>query len=148
MEMSFLFTKMPIYLFMTQEGNVQELFYKMSDAPSVGTEIISEEGVKLKRIFTIPTASVGTSIDPYSPNDFMTRFENKKVTVGDMFDESAAMSAKRASKDGKDPIKQHYLENYKKDRKGQAHSVEKKEKFLEKQKEFGISIDMKTISGR
>lgn len=139
---------MPLYLFEDPSGNIEEIFYTMNDAPSVGTEIINSDGVKVKRIFTIPTASIGTSIDPYSPTDFMTRFENKKVTVGDMFDESKAMSEKRADKDGKDPIKQHYLENYKKERKGQAHSEEKKEKFLAKQKEFGISIDMKKVAGR
>jgi hypothetical protein len=44
-----------------------------------------------------------------------------KGTYGDLLDYSAELSEKRASKDGEDPLKRKYFEEYKKKRGGKKH---------------------------
>jgi hypothetical protein len=139
---------MPLYAFESSDGQYQDFFYKMADVPSLGTAITDENGIVWKRVFTKPNAAIATQMDPYSVKQFNSRLDGKNITVGDMWEASKEASEKRAAKEGVDPIKKKYLENYKKERKGQEHSVEKKEKFDKIQKDLGISVNLKAISGR
>jgi hypothetical protein len=41
--------------------------------------------------------------------------------MGDLWDRSAELSAKRKDKMGKDPVKEKYFENWSKKRKGKKH---------------------------
>ena len=57
-----------------------------------GTEI---DNVTYSRVYTIPNTSIDTRIDPDSPSEFR---EKVKGTVGDVWDQSAEASEKRAKK--------------------------------------------------
>lgn len=133
---------MPEYAFIrSDDESISSLiFYKMSEAPSVGTEIVDEEGIKWRRVFTRPNSSIATRSDPYSVSDFNKSLDGKKVTVGDMWDASKEASERRAAKEGKDPVREKYFSDYSKARKGQEHQIVKKERFEAKQKELGIKI--------
>lgn len=84
-----------------------------------------EEGVQWKRVFTVPTASVGTKIDPFNQNQFVRAGENKNLTVGDAWDASSEASQKRADLNGGvDPVRAKALDTYSKERKGAKHPSE------------------------
>lgn len=135
---------MPLYTFVRidDEAMTTDMFYRMAEAPRVGSQITDDQGITWRRVWTVPNASIsnGSQSDPYSASDFKARTDNKKLTMGDMFDMSKEASDKRASKDGVDPIKQKYFKDYKKTRKGMEHSAEKRERFEKVQSDLGISI--------
>lgn len=110
---------MPIYVYKHPEKEeYEEVLQGMSEKHTY-----SKDGVEWERVFLSPNASVSTSVDPFSPNSFIEKTGNMKGTVGDMMDLSAELSEKRASqsKDGKDPVKKKYFEEYSKARKGAKH---------------------------
>jgi hypothetical protein len=117
---------MPLYVFECEDGRVEDIFYTMSEVPRVGDEIVVE-GLKWKRVFTRPNAAIATQSDPYSTKDFNKILDGKKVTIGDMWDASKEASEKRAAKEGVDPIKTKYYDQYAKDHKGARHHSEVKE---------------------
>lgn len=87
-----------------------------------------KNGVKWNRVWTIPQASIDSRIDPNSAKDFSNKTANKRGTVGDLWDKSAELSSKRAEKEGIDPIKSSFYENYSKQNKGRLHMDQIKEK--------------------
>lgn len=117
---------MPLYTF--QSGDqFNDIFYSMKDVPSVGTEIVDEQGVKWRRVFTRPNAAINSvTHDPNSAADFNRRFDGKKVLVGDMWDASREASEKRGGVSGEDPIKKTYYDDYAKQRRGTKHQNEQK----------------------
>lgn len=118
---------MPLYVFQSEDGVVQDIFFSMSDAPAIGSTI-ELDGVKWRRILTKPNMSVDTQNNPFSSKDFNKNLENKKVTIGDMWDASKEASEKRAAKcGGVDPVKQNYYNQYTKDHKGIKHHTQVKE---------------------
>jgi hypothetical protein len=83
-----------------------------------------EDGVQWRRVYTIPTASIDTKIDPFSSNEFI-RKTNKKGTMGEVMDLSAELSEKRAEKTGSgDPVKQKVFSDYEK-KVGKKHLLDK-----------------------
>ena len=112
---------MPIYIFQhpdTQE--IREVFQGMNEP-----HIFSEDEVQWKRIFTVPTASIDTKIDPFSQRQFIEKTGNKKGTVGNMMDLSAELSQKREQLNGKeDPIKRKHFSDYEK-KVGKKHVADK-----------------------
>ena len=130
---------MPEYLFVNvKTEETCALFYHMHEAPSVGT-VVTINGVKWKRIFTKPQASFDTHADPYSGADFV-KATNKKGSIGDLWDRSAEMGAKRKDKEGgRDPIQQKFYDDYAKRRKGKRHPQELKEEGTRRLKQKGIS---------
>lgn len=135
---------MPDYLFgRVDRPNVTTTrFYHMKEAPQLGAIITDEKGVKWKRLVTNPQAAIDTKVDPYSAADF-SKATNKRGTVGELWDRSAELSAKREDKEGKgcDPIKNAFYENYSKKRKGRKHPDQVREESTRKLKSKGISID-------
>jgi hypothetical protein len=118
---------MPLYVFQSEDGRFDDLFYTMAEVPSVGTEI-EIDGIKWRRVFTKPNAAISTQTDPYSAKDFNKSLDGKKVTVGDLWDASKEASIKRGGVSGEDPIKTKYYDQYAKDHKGTRHTIETKEK--------------------
>lgn len=141
---------MPEYAFVRSDDETISclLFYRMAEVPSVGSEIADDQGIVWRRVFTSPNAAISITSDPYSSRDFKARTDNKNLTLGNLFDMSKEASDKRASKEGKDPIREKYLADYSKARKGYEHSVTKREKFEAKQKEIGIAIKNVGRAGR
>jgi hypothetical protein len=79
------------------------------------------QGVEWQRVFTIPQASIDTTIDPLSSKDFVEKTGKKRGTLGNIMDASREASDKRKQLMGKDPVKQQYWDNYAKKRKGRRH---------------------------
>lgn len=101
---------MPVYLYRhPKTQKVIEVVQKMTDTH----EFTDEKGVKYERVFVAPQTAIDTKVDPFSKNDFLKR-TNKRMTVGQMMDESAELSEKRAKKTGVDPIKKKIYDSYKK----------------------------------
>ena len=121
---------MPEYSFQSSDGQTKDIFYFMKDVPSVGAEIIDEHGVKWKRVFTSPRASIDTQIDPESSKDFRDKLANKNYNLGQLWDTSKELSEKREAKNGKDSVRESYFNKYKKEHRGQEHPHQKKEKFV------------------
>lgn len=106
---------MPYYLFSHPETEETKLVHFGMNDEKV---YIDEKGVKWNREWTKPLASIDTKLDPNSATEFDRKFSNKHHTVGDLWDASKELSEKRKKTQGKDPIKQKFVENYAKTRKG------------------------------
>jgi hypothetical protein len=103
---------MPYYLFSNPETKeVQEIFFHMNDEKVY----IDENGLKWKREFVVPQASIDTNIDPYSKRAFIDK-TNKAGTFGEMMDLSKELSEKRGGKKN-DPVKKQYVQDWKTKRK-------------------------------
>ena len=81
------------------------------------------DGVIYDRVYTVPQASIDTRIDPYSQKDFR---KIKSENIGDMWDRSRELSEIRAEKEGKDPVKEKYFEDYSHKTKGKKHGKDPK----------------------
>lgn len=93
-----------------------------------------------KRVWTKPQMGVDTvRIDPYSTSDFV-KATNKKGTMGDLWDRSAELSKKREEKEGLDPIKEKFFEDYAKKRKGKKHPDQQRRESEATLKKKGIKI--------
>lgn len=119
---------MPYYTYSSpQTGKTKDIFQGMNDVHEYFDE---EEGIMWERVFTVPQASIDTQIDPFNQNQFIDKTGNNKGKMGDVYDRSAEMSAKRAAKaGGVDPLKAKYYEEYSKKRKGKPHPTQIKEKM-------------------
>tara|TARA_Y100000310_G_scaffold266966_1_gene278707 strand:- start:4291 stop:4641 length:351 start_codon:yes stop_codon:yes gene_type:complete len=107
---------MPIYSFIHPDTEEEKEIVQKMNEPHV---YIDENGIEWKRMWTSPNAQIDTDIDPFNSKDFVSKTANKKGTMGDMWDRSKELSMKRAEKNGgKDPVKEKYLKEYSKERKG------------------------------
>lgn len=129
-----------IYLYKNKEtGETVEVSQGMNDVH----EYYGENGGENNwiRVFTPPNASIDTKIDPYSSKDFKKTTDNKKYTVGDLWDKSKELSEKRESKDGYDPVKQKAYEKYSKERDGKKHPQQKREELKQSLSKKGVDIE-------
>lgn len=128
---------MPIYLYENPKTKkIVEVFQKMNDIHEY-----EENGVKFKRSFTIPCASIDSMpIDPYSAKDFNKMTNKKGGTIGDLWDRSAEFASIRKEKSG-DEIKQKFYDKYSKTHKGLKHKEERKEISNAKLADAGISVE-------
>ena len=82
----------------------------------------SEKGKEFSRVFTIPTASIDSSIDPFSSQHVSEKTKNMKGSMGDMWDYSKELSEKRKEITGsEDPVRKKAERNYSKKRKGMKY---------------------------
>ncbi len=132
---------MPYYVFtrVDDPSVTEDRFYHMHDAPSVGS-VITDAGVKWRRVFTRPQASIDTHVDPFSSRDFI-KATAKKGNVGDLFDRSKELSLKRAEKEGSDPLRQAHFDAYSKRRHGKKHPEQQREESVKTLKKQGIVVD-------
>ena len=110
---------MPEYLFENPEtGEIISVIQGINEKHTY-----SEEGKKFARVFTIPTASIDSSIDPFSSQHFSEKTKNMKGSMGDVWDYSKELSEKRKeiiAGEG-DPIRKKAEEKYSKKRKGMKY---------------------------
>ena len=85
---------------------------------------IDKDGVEWNRIFTVPTASIDTKINPDSEADFVNKTGNKKGSLGNLLDASKEASLNREKRYGKDPLKEKAIKRWKKDRNKKVHPSE------------------------
>ena len=121
---------MPNYTFKhPDKDEYEEVFFHMNDEPKSFTD---EDGVEWQRIFSLPELNTSGGIDPWNNADFVNKTADQKGSYGDLLDRSSELSEKRAQeRDGIDPVKQKYYDNYAKKRGGARHTKETKEKGFE-----------------
>jgi hypothetical protein len=103
---------MPIYTFINKlTGETKDVVQKMNEH-----HIYSEGGVVWDRIFDVPEANIAASIDPFSSRDFIQKTKERSGTIGDLWDQSAELSEKRARimGTGVDPVKEKAVSSYEK----------------------------------
>lgn len=129
---------MPIYIYQNPETKEEvEIIQSMNE----DHVYFDKSGLEWKRVFTSSQLSTNGSIDPWSSNQFVEKTRNQKGTYGDLLDQSAELSQKRADQNGGlDPIKQKAYDNYAKKRNGARHPQEIREKKSKIQKK-NISIE-------
>lgn len=117
---------MPIYIFTNPKtGKTKEIVQGMNDEHKY-----SEGGVEWERVFLAPQASIDSKIDPFSQNQFVDKIGATKGSIGDVWERSAEMSAKRAEKSGgTDPVKEKLYADYAKKTKGKEHPQKTKERI-------------------
>ena len=122
---------MPFYTFSNPDnGETKDIFFHMEDEPK---EYIDPQGTEWSRIFTSPQLSTEAQINPWSNDDFVNKTSNQKGSMGDLLDQSAELSEKRASQnDGVDPLKKEYFKKYSDERGGEKHHKDKKSTYESK----------------
>lgn len=102
---------MPEYTFTNHdESEYLDVFFHMNDEK----RFVGPDGKEWRRVYTSPNASIdsSTNIDPNSSRDFVEKTGKKRGNYGDLLSLSAELSAKRAAKEGKDPVKEKWLNTY------------------------------------
>lgn len=118
---------MPYYIFEhISTGKTEEVFFHMNDDKVYNGKNGKQKG-KWRRVFINPQASIDTSIDPYSETQFINKTGGKNYTKGDGWDLSAELSAKRAAKEGSDPVKDKFYKEQRELRGGKASGAEIKD---------------------
>lgn len=131
---------MPYYDFENVDtGKVDSVFYHMSETKDYAGPKGDQPG-KWRRVWSNPQAAFDSRpVDPHSARDF-SRVTNKKGTVGELWDRSAEMSAKRADKEGVDPIKSSFYKDYARKHPGKSHPAQIREKQTDALKKVGITV--------
>lgn len=113
---------MPIYSFEHPEtGEVLEVVQRMTDKHAY----FDEDGTEWRRVWHPANFNIDGTINPWSPKQFNEVSDGKNYTLGEMWDKSAEMSAKRAEKEGGvDPVKEQWEKDYSKKRKGTKYTPE------------------------
>jgi len=90
---------MPIYTYKhPDKEEYMDVMQKMNDRHVY----IDDDGVEWRRIWSVPSLSVGLNLDADSSQQFVDKTEG--WTTGDMWDYSGELSEKRKSKRGYDHI--------------------------------------------
>lgn len=76
-----------------------------------------EDGLEWDRVWTIPNASIDSQNDG-TKEGFMKHTQNKKGTVGDLWEASRESSEKRQKDRGQDKVKEKFEKSYSKKRHG------------------------------
>lgn len=106
---------MPFYLYEhPKTGRVIEVLQSVHDEHS----FVDSEGTKYKRVFTSPNVGIDTDIDAFDSKGFARKTSSKKDTFGDLWDRSREASEKREKITGNDSVKEKYLSDYSKQRRG------------------------------
>ena len=94
---------------------------------------IDDSGVEWTRIFVTAQLSTEASIDPWDNNAFIDKTSKQKGNVGDLLDQSAELSAKRAEQNnGVDPIKEKHFKKYSEKRGGKKHPKDRSKVYESK----------------
>lgn len=121
---------MPQFDYQHPDGRIITLYQGMNEQH----EYKDEDGVKWKRLFSIPNSVIDSiySINPYNSKEFVNVTSKKKGSVGDLFQLSAELSEKRKNKDGFDKIENKSFDKYEKDRViGTIHPLRRKKQLKE-----------------
>ena len=112
---------MGIYIYHHDEKNETiEVFQKMNDVHVYSGISGNEEG--WRRIYTSPQAIIDSDFDPNNKQEFMRRGA-KYNDIGSLMDKSRELSEKRAQKEGYDPQKKAFFEEYSRTRNGAKHPL-------------------------
>jgi hypothetical protein len=113
---------MGLYLYCNpkDENEIVEVIQSVHDKH----EYFDENGVEWQRVFTIPTASISTKIDPFDGRKFVEKTSTRD-SLGSIMDRSREMSEKRSDLNGGvDPLREKHIEKWKKSRNKKKHPSE------------------------
>ena len=100
---------MPLYVFKHPKKDVVvEVVQKMQETHS----FIDDEGTEWERVWNPPNTSVDSNQLDGSKQSFMKYTENRKGTIGDLWDVSRECSEKRIKRDGKDAVQEKHFKKY------------------------------------
>ena len=103
---------MPVYVFKhPQTGEQLELIQKMQE-PHV---YVDKKGVEWQRVWGTPNASIDSGLDG-SKENFMKYTQNKKGSLGDLWDASREAKEKRVKKEGRDKVEEKFYKDFKKEK--------------------------------
>lgn len=109
---------MPIYIYQHPDN---DKYIEVIQGMNEDHVYFDESGLEWKRVFTTPNMAMDLETDPFSQTQFLDKTQNAG-TMGDLWDRSAEMSAKRAEKSGGvDPYRKDYFKKYSKERGGAKH---------------------------
>jgi len=112
---------MPLYTYEHPETQeTVDIIQGMNDEHSY----VDNNGVKWRRVFFSPQASMDSNIDPFDNQSFKDKTGKSKGTMGDIIDRSKEMSQRRTDKLGFDPVKQKYFKEYRDNRRGVRHPLD------------------------
>jgi hypothetical protein len=125
-------------------GETVEVYVPIS-AEATQHQVQVVDGKKYKRVYTAPLAAVNSIKGAGTKEDFTRVTTNKKgLKVGDMWEISAEMSDRRASKmGGTDAVKEKFYDDFKKQN-GVPHLEAQRQERLkranERLKTMGVSV--------
>ena len=133
---------MPQYEFIHEKtGEIHTIILSMKEEKVYAGPKGNQKG-QWKRVWSVPGASVDTVIDPHSAADFVKVTNKKGGTMGELWERSAELSAKRADKEGGiDPVKQGYYDRFAAKRRGKKHPQQVREETVRMAREAGINIE-------
>jgi len=113
---------MPLY---TYEHPITEETVDVLEKMDTTHVYIDKDGVKWKRVFHAPNASIDSQSDPFSSRAFVDKTGASSGTYGEMIDRSKEMSDKRKDKLGYDPVQKKFFKEYSKKRNGVKHNLDR-----------------------
>ncbi len=133
---------MPLFLYSHPEtGEVKEIYQSVHDKHEY-----KEGTIIFNRVWTVPNANCDTILDPHSKSEFISKLANKKgETIGTTMDRAAELSERRAAKEGKDPIKEKYYNDFTNRHKGKVHPQQAKENcapIVDKLAKLGVKVKL------
>src|SRR6266404_3756250 len=119
---------MPNYTFENLKTKEIQVFnFSLDNHPTWG-EVREIDGQKWKRIMEThaPMGIVKDTINPHSSEAFVDETKRKKGTVGDLIERSQELSEqrKKQSIDGRDSVKDKFLDGWSKKRGGKKHPTD------------------------
>lgn len=113
---------MPIYIYEHPKTKERKEVVQRMQEEHV---FIDECGVPWDRVFEAPRTAIDTlaTLNPFDRAGFVKRTAKAGMTLGEMYDESARLSQRRAAVGGQDPIKSSAIKEYEsKTKKPHPHS--------------------------
>lgn len=139
---------MPVHTFEDRATGATVDVYVSANAPTAEHQTQVLNGVTYKRVYAVPLAAVdmGTRLGDASAHDFerITATTKRGLKVGDAWEISAEMSAKRAQRDGKDAVRERWYAEYEKRTKDKHPDVKQREALARANAqlaEMGMSIN-------
>lgn len=131
---------MPVHTFQHEASGETIDVYVPASAPTAEHSTQIKDGKVYKRVYSVPRAAIDTKISEGSREDFHRLTNKAGITNGEMFDLAKELSEHRASKAGRDNVKESFYRKYEKEF-GEKHAEEKRRDTLEQARKFGISLE-------
>lgn len=122
---------MATYLYQTipTDGSEPRQFEYVQSMKEAALTKDPQTGEPVRRVITGGLPFAVNGLKPIDPHDRKAFAKKTAVpgTVGELWDRSKELSERRTEKEGVDPIKRRFYDNYSKAHKGRKHTAEKKE---------------------
>lgn len=137
---------MPVHDFTDEASGETIAVYVPANASPLEHQQQERDGKVFKRVYSAPRPARDMGYGDSTAEDFArkTASDKRGLKVGDLWEISAEMSARRAQRDGVDLVKEQYYETYEKEN-GEKHADVARRERLEranaKLAEMGIKVN-------